>query len=108
MPDPRGDPTQYFDAENGHRIVGIWQDGRVVALGRFTAVVAAQTTPFVVRIPDLKYIETILNVQFETNPDTCVYEAIDKKTFGNLVGMTICGIAAGTTLTAEVVAVGPP
>lgn len=107
MPDPRGDETAYFNARDGHRIVGVWQDGRVVALGRYTASVGSGTQPFVVRVPDLKYIETILNVQFETSdPDTCVYEAVDKKVFGNLVGMTICGIQVGTTLTVEVVAVG--
>ena len=65
-----------------------------------------------VRVPDLRMIEYILNVQFHcTGADGCdkpVYEAVNKVITGNVVGMTIFGKAGGMTLTTEVIAIGPP
>ncbi|GAH64678.1 unnamed protein product, partial [marine sediment metagenome] len=68
-----------------------------------------------VRVPDLRMIEYVLNVQFfyETT-DICtypIYEAVNKKITGNVVGMTLLGAsdqAVGGTLHVEVIAIGPP
>jgi len=69
-----------------------------------------------VRIPDLRMIEYVLNVQFHAEPagtfpcDDPIYEAINKKITGNVVGMTLLGKAnaLGGTLIVEVIAIGPP
>ena len=97
---------EWFD---GSEVVGILKDGRVIAKAWRSAVVAAGDVNFVVRIPDLKYIDAVLNIEFYTDPATYIESGYaNKKISGNVVGMTIYGVAAGTTLTAEVVAVGPP
>lgn len=108
MPD-RGDETQYFDHSDGHRIVAHLRDGRVMALGRYTQSVVTQgNANVIVRIPDLKYVETVIQVEFYTNPDTYATWWGDKKITGNLVGLTVYGVNAGTSLTTEIVAIGPP
>jgi len=97
---------EWFD---GSEVVGILKDGRIIAKAWRSAVVAAGNVNFVVRIPDLKYIDAVLNVEFYSDPDTYIESGyMDKKISGNVVGMTIYGVHAGTTLTVEVVAVGPP
>jgi hypothetical protein len=58
-------------------------------------------------------IEHVIHIQFSTDPLSCsqpVYEPLNKKITGNVVGMTIMGAAysTGTTLTVDVIAVGPP
>jgi hypothetical protein len=107
MPD-RGDESQYFDASDGHRIVAHLRDGRVMALGRYSEVVTSGNHNVIVRVPDLKYVETVIQVEFYTNPDTDADWWGDKKITGNLVGLTVYGVTAGTTLTTEIVAIGPP
>jgi len=97
-------PEMFDTAE----VVATLRDGRIVAKATRSAVVAAGDVNFVIRVPDLKYIETVLNVEFYSDPDTYIESGyMDKKISGNVVGMTIYGVAAGTTLTAEVVAIGP-
>jgi hypothetical protein len=99
----------FFDAVGGHRIVAHLRDGRVMALGRFTGVVPqGGNVNIVVRVPDLKYVETVIQVEFYTNPDTDATWWGDKKITGNLVGLTLYGLRTGTTLTTEIVAIGPP
>jgi len=68
-----------------------------------------------VRVPDLRMIEYVLNIQFfyeTTNICTYpIYEAVNKKISGNVVGMTLLGASdqtVGGTLHVEVIAVGPP
>jgi len=91
-------------------VVATLRDGRIIAKATRSVVVPARgNVNFVIRIPDLKYIETVLNVEFYSNPDTYIESGyMDKKISGNVVGMTIYGVASGTTLTGEVVAIGPP
>jgi len=97
---------EWFDTAE---VVGILKDGKVIAKATRSAVVSAGNVNFVIRVPDLKYIDTVLNVEFYTDPDTYIESGYaDKKISGNVVGMTIYGVHAGTTLTVEVVAVGPP
>lgn len=64
-----------------------------------------------VRLPDLKMIDHVIHVEFSMSPLNCaqpIYEAVNKRITGNVVGMTIMGAAfgTGTTVTAEVVAIG--
>ena len=100
----------YFDAEDGHDIVAHLRDGRVMAMGRYSEVLSSGTNNVVIRIPDLKYIEYVIQVEFYSDPDTKFddHAFMDKKITGNLVGMTLYGLNAATTLTVEVIAVGPP
>jgi hypothetical protein len=97
---------EYFE------IAGILWDRRVVAKSRTWYVVPSQTSlALVATLPDLKYIETVLNIEFYTDPDTylLVSNYMDKSIHGNTIGLTIYGgVALGTTLTMEVVAIGPP
>jgi len=90
-------------------VVATLRDGRIIAKATRSMVVSAGNVNFVIRVPDLKYIETVLNVEFYSDPDTYIESGyMDKKITGNVVGMTIYGVHAGTTLTVEVVAIGPP
>lgn len=98
---------EYFDE---HDIVATLRDGRVIAYGAYTQVVPAGASNIVVRVPDLKYVEYVLQVQHDTDPDTELSSGSgqDKKITGNLVGLTLFGVAAGTTLTSKIIAIGPP
>jgi hypothetical protein len=101
-----------------HDRVGLLQDGRLIAMGKNYVVTTFPRGQggceyLNVRIPDLRMVEYVLNVQITTSPLDCtypIYEAVNKKITGNVVGMTIFGaeFATGTTLTAEVIAIGPP
>ena len=98
-----------------HDIVAILQDGRVIAMGRamgYQAFYASgRPAPLNVRVPDLREIEYILNVQIHTDPATYFVDdagPANKVITGNVVGFTIYGTAAATTILAEVIAIGPP
>lgn len=97
-----------------HDIVATLQDGRVIAMGRSYIVSGTDATtgqPINVRLPDLREIEYVLQVEFYCDPDTFSPSHIgpmDKKITGNVVGFTLFGMTATTTLTAEVIAIGPP
>ena len=101
---------EYFDDEDGHDIVAHLRDGRLMAMGQYTQEVNQGNTNVVVRIPDLKYIEYVIQVEFYTDPDQnfADFAFMDKKITGNVVGMTLYGMAAATTLTTQVIAIGPP
>ena len=83
-------------------------DGRLTALGRYCIVDNdGGDIAINVRIPDLGEIDTVLNVEIYTSPATYAdgwYS--NKKITGNVVGLTLWQINAGTTLTVEVVATG--
>lgn len=107
-------PTEYFDK---HDIVATLRDGRLIAMGeRQNINVAAGDGLFQlnVRLPDLKYIENIVNVQFDTTPLNGTHyvgsPAQNKVISGNIVGLSLyLHNANGLTLTSvEVKAVGPP
>ena len=111
-------PTAYFDTPSGynaHGQIAITQEGKLIAFGKnyVVTVFSGGLQVLNVRVPDLRAIEYILNIQFTADPLDCTYpqyEAVNKKITGNVVGMTIYGAAysTGTTLTVEVVAIGPP
>jgi len=112
-------PTGYrAKGWKSHDQVAVLQDGRVIAYG-VNWVQATWTSDagevLNVRLPDLRMVEYVLQVQLTTDPsltDTIEgpLEVTNKKISGNVVGMTISGDqhAAGTTLTVEVIAIGPP
>jgi len=99
------------ETKKSHDQIAVLQDGRVIAMGKNWKPVVFTSCDFIeVRVPDLRMIEYVLNVQFYTTPLSCAgvtYQ--DKKITGNVVGMTIYGSeAVGVTLTVEVIAIGPP
>jgi len=97
---------ELFDS---HDRVATLQDGRVIAQAKRSTIVDAGNVNFNIRVPDLRMIEYVLQVEFYSDPDTYIESGfMDKKITGNVVGMTIYGVAAGTTLTVEVIAIGPP
>ena len=115
----------FFEALDGtesHDVVAVLQDGRVIAMGKYYLMQddlfhadghAAGCEAINVRVPDLRMIEYVLNVQFKYDDDFCtypIYEAVNKKIVGNVVGMTLLGAdnAAGGTIIVEVIAIGPP
>jgi len=92
------------------------KDGRHIAMGKswvlMTGGQGSGTAGVInVRVPGLREIEHILQIEFYTDPITYAEDGLapmNKKVTGNVVGMTIYGLAATTTLTAEVIAIGPP
>ena len=107
------------DGFDSHAWIGSLTQGRHIAMGKNWVVTTFGRVDggvggcecLNVRVPDLRAIDYILNIQFTMNPLSCgqpVYEAVNKKITGNVVGMTIFGLAfaTGTTLMAEVIAVG--
>ena len=101
---------EYFDSTDGHDIVAHLRDGRLMAMGQYTQLITQGNTNIVVRVPDLKYIEYVLQVEFYSDPDInfADFAFMDKKITGNIVGMTLYGASAGSTLTTQVIAIGPP
>ena len=96
-------------------IVAFLRDGRVIAQGQGDYYIVdndigQQLGGLNVRVPDLRRIDYVLNVQFYTTPLTNIlsHAPMNKKISGNVVGMSLYYIVAGTTLTIEVIAVGPP
>lgn len=89
-----------------NRIVTTLLDGRTVAKG-------VSVTPVVwdayvsVTIPNLNFIEEILNIQWHTDGPAVDYVDLGNKTItGNAVGITVTGAGTGTTLTLEIIAIG--
>ena len=96
-------------------IVAILQDGRVIAMGKNWVYESGSGTSTAsvlnVRVPDLREIEYILNVELYTTANTYFEDdagPMNKVITGNVVGFTIYGVYAATTITAEVIAIGPP
>jgi len=63
--------------------------------------------------PDLRNIEWVLDINLFTDPSVnmCLGSPYNKRISGNVVGFTVIGttgLATGTTVFAEVVAIGPP
>ncbi len=112
-------PSGYLaNGWKSHDQVAVLQDGKVIAYGTnyVVGVFSGDACEVLnVRVPDLRKIDYVLQVQFTEDPINCgdkygTYEVKNKKITGNVVGMTIFGAAysAGTTIIAEVIAIGPP
>ena len=124
MPDAWFGVTGTQEGKKSHDQLAVLQDGRVVAMGKYylqqsdffhaSGDHAAGCEAINVRVPDLRMIEYVLNVQlFYETANVCttpVYEAVNKKISGNVVGMTLLGLtnSTGGTLHVEVIAIGPP
>jgi len=123
LPDEWFGVTGTQEGKRSHDRIAVLQDGRVVAMGKYYLQQsdffhadghAAGCEVINVRVPDLRMIEYVLNIQFfyETANicTTPIYEAVNKKITGNVVGMTLLGadVATGGTLHVEVIAIGPP
>ena len=93
-----------------HGVIGILQDGKIIAYGKNREVYASPgqgiAIAFLVSIPDLRKVDYVIHIQFDTDPVCDPGTAVNKSIRGNVVGMTIIGLAAGTTLDVTVVAVG--
>jgi hypothetical protein len=105
-------------------LVGQLRDGRVIAKGKNAKVLAAAgNVGMDVRIPDVRAIAHVIEVEFYTQDQTYAlwydkwlynvsartgsdYDDIGKES--NVVGLTIYQVQAATTLTAEVVVIGRP
>lgn len=71
--------------------------------------------PLWAQLPDLRNVEWVLDINVFSDPgaarDVCIGGVYNKKISGNIVGFTVVGITnvpSGTTIFAEVVAIGPP
>lgn len=98
-----------------HDRVAMLQDGRLIAKGTNYVIQDGAAACYVVnvRVPDLRMIEYVLDVEFYNTALDCTYwvaEAVNKKITGNVVGMTIFVSArgVGNTIFVDVIAVGPP
>lgn len=103
--------------EKASDIVGTLKDGRTIARSRENFIVTTPPHYCQVNIPNLELIDVIVDINIRNvSPKALVYGICDKQitvhTDGTpIVGFTVCNIATGitatgTTITAEVVAVG--
>ena len=108
-----------YDGSDVHQWIGTLRQGHHIAMGKnYVVTTFPRSQQFTdgcvalnVRVPDLRRIDYILDIEFRMSPLVCeqpVYEAVGKVITGNVVGMTILGalFTTGTTLQAEVVAIG--
>jgi len=95
--------------EKTHDVVAVLKDGRIVAYSQSSATVLSATTATGINItfPDLKQVEYVLQVQLNVDPYVDMRPIMNKKITGNVVGMTVYA-GAGTTLTIDAIAIGPP
>lgn len=98
-----------------NELITILRSGKAIAMGKADFVISpdqigAQLGGINVRVPDLRMIEYVLEIQFYTNPFANIlsHAPMNKKISGNVVGMSLYYLTAGTTLTVEVIAIGPP
>lgn len=109
MPELLGIPAVYGTTLKKHDILTQHHDGRVTAMGRnYIVDNNGGQVALNVRVPDLREIEYVTHVQLTFLPLTGHAGVLNKKITGNVVGMTIHTVGAGTTIFAEVQAIGPP
>ena len=93
-------------------ICTLHRDGRTIVKGTVTQVIpaGAQGLYLTVTFPELRKVEQILHIEATTNPKTWITSAglMQSKSYSNnVVGISLyLNPAAGTTLTAEVLAIG--
>lgn len=85
------------------------KDGKVIAVGitKTQIIAAAGDVAVLVRVPDLNLIDYVLDINFYMEPVRDQHGIVNKKVSGNVVGFTLMGLEDGTTLTSEVIAIGP-
>jgi len=89
-------------------IVTVLPDGKVVARGSSTVTVplGGGDQPVTITFSELKNVEQVLQYNFHTNPIVDPGTPVNEKIEKNVVGVTLAGVAAGTTLTVEALVVG--
>lgn len=92
--------------EHIDRVVTTLPDGRTMAKGVTTQVVAAGNAYITVTIPHLRHIEEVIHIEGHFNPETLYTSVGQKNVDANSVGVTIYDLLASTTLTLEVIAIG--
>ncbi len=89
-----------------NRIVTTLLDGRTVAKG-VTVTPVVWMAYVTVTVPNLNFIEEVLNIQWHTEGPAVDYVDVGNKNIvGNVVGITVTGAGTGTTLTLEIIAIG--
>lgn len=92
-----------------NRIVTTLLDGRTVAKGVSSAYLCGPgetTISIEITIPNLNFIEEILNIQIHAPAKEGCPTWGHKNIVGNVLGITICGVADGITVTVEGIAIG--
>ena len=92
-------------------IVATLKDGHTIAKASNTVVVpiGGGSISISITFSELRQIDAILQIQVDkTDPPVLIEGAVGthKNISGNVVGFTITGVSAGTTLTASAVAIG--
>ena len=92
-------------------VVGTLVDGRTLskASNTVTVPIGGGNISMTITFPELRHIDAVLQIQVDaTDPPVNIEGAVGthKNIVGNVVGFTIFGVSAGTTLTASGVAVG--
>jgi len=89
------------------RIVTTLLDGRTVAKGVTVHNCLGTPIYITVTIPNLNFIEEILNVQVHSSDVDYGCPIVGTKNIsGNALGITICSLHDGVTATIEVIAIG--
>jgi len=93
-------------------VATLHRDGRTIVKGTVIRVIPAGANAlyFIVTFPELRIAEQILRIEVTTSPKTWITSAglmQDKTYLNNTVGISLyLTPAAGTTLTAEILAIG--
>jgi hypothetical protein len=93
-------------------VATLHRDGRTIVKANVTRVIpaGAQGLYLIVTFPELRTVEQILHIEVTTSPKVWILTAglmQDKSYLNNTVGISLyLDPAAGTTLNAEVVAIG--
>jgi len=83
------------------------KDGRTIASDTQTLLTTvAGTYSITFTIPELDVVEVVIEIQLETSPLFDPGTVVLKHIVGNVVGVTIVGVACGGTITAECVVIG--
>ena len=93
-------------------VATLHRDGRTIVKGTVIRIIPAGANAlyFIVTFPELRIAEQILHIEVTTSPKTWITSAglMQSKTYlGNTVGISLyLTSTAGTTLTAEILAIG--
>jgi len=82
-------------------IIATYPNGKVLAenSNTITVPIGGGDIAITLSFPELKKIEAVKNIRFDTDPPVYPGEPMNYKIDKNVVGCTLYGVAAGTTLT---------
>jgi len=89
-------------------ILAITKDRKVIASASVTQTVPIPggNIPVLVRVADLRSVEYVVQYKFDTDPLVDIGSPVNEKIEANVVGLTLAGVAAGTTLTTTITCLG--